>query len=413
MFKRVPGTKDILPEEVCRWQEIEAQARAIFALYGYAEIRPPMIEEASLFDRSLGSSTEIVQKQMFLIKNKEDTYALRPEGTAPIVRSFIENNLEKTGNLAKLFYLGPMFRLERPQKGRLRQFHHIGCEVIGSADPAVDVEVIALARHLLDACGVTGYALKLNTLGCADDKLRLAETLRSALAAQKNDLCEDCRNRFDTNVLRILDCKQEGCRKITGSLQLHESCVCEQCAAHFASVRQGLDSLGLQYEVAVHLVRGLDYYTRTVFEFTHADLGAQDAVGAGGRYDNLVKELGGPPLGAAGFAFGVERMLIASPQMTSNVAGISVFVISLGERARAGSLPLIAELRRAGISCDTDYEGRSLKGAMRQANDLNARFALIIGDNEIEKGVVTLKEMRSGEQREVERTKVIESIRNG
>ncbi|MCG8431040.1 MAG: histidine--tRNA ligase, partial [Candidatus Omnitrophica bacterium] len=363
MFKRVPGTKDILPDEISRWQALEASARDAFALYNYKELRPPLIEEASLFDRSLGASTEIVQKQMFLIHNKDDLYALRPEGTASIVRSYIENNLDKSGKISKLFYLGPMFRLERPQKGRLRQFHHIGCEVIGSSSPGVDIEVISLAESILKAGGIKGYTLKINSLGCPQDKKKLMALLRDALAGKKDSLCEDCRIRYGQNVLRILDCKQEGCRTIVGELGTG-AVLCGECAEHFTRVKAGLEALNIPYTYTPVLVRGLDYYTRTVFEFCHGALGAQDAIGAGGRYDNLVAELGGPAAGAAGFAFGVERLLIAAPPEASNSGNKLVFVISLGERAKEEGYNLLAQLRKAGIAADTDYEDKSLKGAM-------------------------------------------------
>lgn len=410
MFKRVPGTKDILPDELSRWQELEACARAIFALYHYAEIRPPLIEDVALFNRSLGTSTEIVQKQMFLIQNKEDTYALRPEGTASIVRAYIENNLDKKGKISKFFYMGPMFRLERPQKGRLRQFHHIGCEVIGSSEPGVDIEVIALARQLLERFGITGYRIKLNTLGCAEDKKKLAEALRAALRPKQAELCDDCRNRLESNVLRILDCKQPGCKNVVAQVNVHNASLCDGCVSHFERVKEGLAALAVPYEIAPQLVRGLDYYTRTVFEITHDELGAQDAIGAGGRYDKLVSELGGPDLGAVGFAFGVERLCLISGENRSNVAAKLIFVIPLGQNAAQYALPLLKELRDAGIACDTDYDGRSLKSAMRQANDYNARFALIIGDNELAKGVVTLKDMSTGQQQEIRREELINQL---
>ncbi len=402
MLKRVPGTKDILPQEVLCWQEIEEISRSIFSLYNYREIRPPLIEEASLFNRSLGSSSEIVQKQMFLIRNKADLYALRPEGTASIVRAYIENNLDKTAGFLKFYYLGPMFRLERPQKGRLRQFHHIGAEAIGSQDAALDVEIISLVDTLLKSFLIEGYKIKLNTLGCAKDKKALSENLRKALKGKINKLCADCQKRFKTNILRILDCKNEACCAVVKKLNIADSYLCPDCKEHFERVRSGLDLLKINYEFSPYLVRGLDYYTRTVFEVAHQDLGAQDALGAGGRYDNLVKELGGPDLGAIGFALGVERLLlVASQKSTRAEEQKSVYIITLGEEAKKEGLKLLALLRKNGIAADTDYECKSLKGAMRSANDLGVKYVLIIGDNELKKGSVTLKDMTSGEQREV------------
>jgi len=411
MFKKVPGTKDILPEEAVSWQKIEENARRIFSLYNYKEIRPPLIEEASLFNRSLGESTEIVQKQMFLIKNKEDLYCLRPEATASIVRAYIENNLDKTTGFIKLYYIGPMFRLERPQKGRLRQFHHIGCEAIGSHDAGLDAEVISLADNLLKSLSIDNYKIKINSLGCAKDKKELSEILHKALRDKLPRLCADCKSRFKKNALRILDCKNETCREIVKKLGISASHLCPECRAHFARVRKGLDSLKINYEVLPHLVRGLDYYTGTVFEIAHEKLGAQDALGAGGRYNNLVKELGGPDLGAIGFAFGVERLLWVTNSRAQEAAGKKlVYLICLGEEAKSEGLKLLDDLRKKGITCDTDYEGKSLKGAMRKADDSGARFVLILGEDELRKNTITLKDMSSGLQKEVRPEELLRSL---
>ena len=411
MFKRIPGTKDILPEEVCWWQEVEKIARDVFSVYNYKEIRPPLIEEVSLFNRSLGESTEIVQKQMFLIKHGEDLYALRPEGTASIVRAYIENSLDKTAGFAKFFYIGPMFRLERPQKGRFRQFHHLGCEVIGSVDPGVDVEVISLADKLLKNFNIDGYVIKINSLGCAEDKKKLAGSVRQALKNKADKLCDDCKRRFEGNVLRVLDCKNQACQDIIRGLDIAYTCLCPDCKTHFEKVKEGLGALNLNYQVAPYLVRGLDYYTRTVFEITHNELGSQDALGAGGRYDNLVKELGGPDLGAVGFAFGMERLLLAAGDKLPVAAKDLSYIITLGDQARKYGLELLNNLRKEGIACDTDYENKSLKGALRSANDLKARFVLIIGDDELKKGVVTLKDMGSGEQKEARVEDLIKELK--
>lgn len=402
MYKRIPGTRDILPEESCLWQTIEEISRSVFCLYGYQEIRTPLIEDESLFNRSLGKTSEIVQKQMFLIPHQDDLYCLRPEGTASVVRALIENNLDKQSGFVKLFYLGPMFRLERPQKGRLRQFHHIGCEAIGSSSPDLDVETISLVDSLLKRLKIDNYRIKLNNLGCAKDKKSLIEALHKALKSELTHLCPDCQRRYDTNALRILDCKNEGCRKIVESLKIHGSYLCPECSAHFSRVKEGLDILKINYEVVPHLVRGLDYYTRTVFEVSHTDLGAQDALGAGGRYDNLVKELGGPDLGAIGFALGVERLLLVtrSPGHQATRRNLA-YLITLGDTARKEGVRLLDDLRKSGIACDTDYEGKSLKGAMRRADDLKAGHVLILGEDELKKGTVTLKNMSTGEQKEM------------
>jgi len=402
MFKRIPGTKDILPDEIGRWHKIEEEARSIFSLYNYAEVRPPIIEDIALFNRSLGASTEIVQKQMFVIKNASDTYVLRPEGTASVARAYLENNLDKNQGLAKFYYLGPMFRLERPQKGRLRQFHHIGCEVIGSSSPLVDIEVISLADKLLRVFGIEGYRTQINSLGCPKDKQAFTGLLTEALKPKLSKLCADCQERFKRNILRILDCKNESCRKEVAGLNIKDSYLCQDCKDHANKVTAGLDALGVKFEVNPYLVRGLDYYTRTVFEIKHEALGAQDAIGAGGRYDSLIKELGGPDCGSMGFAFGMERLLLVSKCQGAQASGKElIYLITLGESAQKEGLKILNSLRESGIRCDTDYEGKSLKGALRQANDAGAGFVLILGDDELKKRVITLKDMQQGLQQEI------------
>jgi len=411
MFKRILGTKDILPGEVSWWQEIEAISRDIFSSYNYQEIRPPLIEEAALFDRSLGASAEIVQKQMFLIKKEKDVYALRPEGTASIVRAYIENNLVKTSGFIKLYYIGPMFRLERPQKGRLRQFHHIGCEAIGSQDAWVDVEVISLADRLLMAFSIGNYKIKMNSLGCLKDKKELTAILHKGLQDKLGKLCAECHIRFKHNILRILDCKNQDCMEIVRKLDIQDGHLCAGCKTHFNQVKRGLDTLKIDYEIMPSLVRGLDYYTRTVFEITHQDLGSQDALGAGGRYDHLVADLGGPHVGAMGFAFGMERLSLATSHKPGVRSHNLVYVITLGDEEKKQGLKLLADLRKSGITADTDYEGKSLKGAMRKANDLSARHVLIIGEDELKKNVVMLKDMVSGGQKEIKVENIINELR--
>lgn len=411
MFKRVPGTKDILPDEISWWQKIEETSRNIFSLYNYKEVRPPLIEDAALFNRSLGEFTEIVQKQMFLIKNGPDTYVLRPEGTASIVRAYIENNLDKTANFLKLYYIGPMFRLERPQKGRLRQFYHIGSEAIGSREADLDVEVISLADRLLKSYAVKNYQIKINSLGCLKDKKELTRALHKGLKEKIKFLCEDCKNRYQHNILRILDCKNESCRKVVAGLRIEDGHLCPECKRHFTKVKEGLSVLKIDYETRPDLVRGLDYYTRTVFEITHKDLGSQDALGAGGRYDNLVRDLGGPEVGAIGFALGMERLhLVHSSEFIVHSQNL-VYIITLGEEAKKRGLLLLDNLRKADIASDTDYETKSLKGAMRKADNLSARFVIIMGEDELKKNVVTLKDMESGIQEEIQLHGLIENIK--
>jgi len=410
MFKRITGTKDVLPEEAGWWQKIEVISRNIFSLYNYQEIRPPLIEEALLFNRSLGKSSEIVQKQMFLVEREKEVYALRPEGTASVARAYIENNLDKTTGFMKLYYIGPMFRAERPQKGRLRQFHHIGCEAIGSTEADLDVEIISLTDNLLKALSISDYKIKINSLGCPKDKKALTQNLHINLKDKLTKLCAECHTRFKNNPLRILDCKNEQCREVISKLDIQEAYLCPECKAHFSKVKEGLDSLNINYAVTPYLVRGLDYYTRTVFEVTHQDLGSQDALGAGGRYDNLVSDLGGPNVGAMGFALGVERLLLVARCPLPVVRQNLVYLITLGEEAKIQGLKLLDNLRKNGITSDTDYENKSLKGALRKANDLSARYVLIIGEDELKKNVVTCKDMVSGEQKEIKTESLINEL---
>jgi len=411
MFKRIPGTKDILPQESSSWQTVEAIARRVFSLYNYQEIRTPIIEEAALFNRTLGTTTEIVQKQMFLIHNQEDTYVLRPEGTASIVRSYLENSLEKTIGFAKLYYIGPMFRLERPQKGRLRQFHHIGAEAIGSTEASLDIEVISLADQLLKNFGISGYKIKINSLGCLKDKQELSTALKTSLQERSTQLCADCQQRAKNNVLRILDCKKEECQKIVKTLSLKNAHLCPDCQEHFNEVKGGLDNLGISFQLDPQLVRGLDYYNRTVFEITHSDLGSQDAIGAGGRYNNLVQELGGPELGAIGFAFGVERLLLVPNTLNQNSPKKLAYLITLGEAAKSSGIKILNQLRNAGICADMDYLNKSLKGAMRAANDAGATSVLILGDDELKKNTIALKDMAKSTQKEISIQNLIEELK--
>ena len=410
MFKRVSGTKDILPNEISSWQTIETRARKIFSLYNYQEIRTPIIEEALLFNRTLGETTEIVKKQMFLIHNQKDIYALRPEGTASVVRSYLENNLDKEAGFTKLYYIGPMFRLERPQKGRLRQFHHIGVEVIGSPDASVDVEVISLADQLLKNFGISEYKIKINSLGCSKDKQALTLDLKDKLQKKSKELCTDCQERIGNNVLRVLDCKNEVCQKIIKPLCLNHH-LCPECFKHFDLVKDGLNNLNIIFEINPQLVRGLDYYNRTVFEITHSDLGSQDAIGAGGRYNNLVKELGGPDLSGIGFAFGIERLLLTKNSLIEKTQKKLVYFISLGEASKSAGLKILNQLRAAEIPCDTNYLNKSLKGSLRAANDLGASIVLILGDDELKKNTISVKDMSKSTQKEIPIENLIEELK--
>ncbi|MFC1709615.1 histidine--tRNA ligase [Candidatus Omnitrophota bacterium] len=411
MLVQVPrGTKDILPQEISAWQEVERKSRHTFSLYNYQEIRTPIFENIALFKRSLGDTTEIVKKQMFMFKQGKDQLVLRPEVTASIARAYLENNLGFGVKLRKLFYIGPMFRAERPQKGRLRQFHHIGVEAIGSFSPNLDIEIIELADHLLRALGISDYKFLINSLGCHGDKAKFAELIRDSLSKHKGKLCKDCQLRISKNIFRVLDCKNEQCKKVVNALRFGHKYLCDKCQADFNLVLEGLKKLSINFELKEHLVRGLDYYSGVVFEVTHPALGAQDALGAGGRYDYLFKELANKEIGAAGFAFGQERLMLACPNEVS-AEKLNIYIVTLGEEATSKGLELAKNIRGAGISCDFDYSEGSLKSKLKEANRLGVAFVVIIGGNELDKGKAILKHMKENRQEEIEFGSLINHIK--
>jgi histidyl-tRNA synthetase len=397
------GTTDLLADEVKRWSAVEHTVKRLARLYGFEEIRTPLIEDAALFLRSIGETTDIVQKEMFRVDRGG---VLRPEGTASVVRAYLEHNLHKTQGFTKLFYVGPMFRAERPQAGRLRQFHQYGVEAIGSASPWVDVEVIVLCLRILEGCGLSPsrVSLWLSSMGCRDDQRRSAEALRKRLAPERSTLCKDCQGRLDKNVFRILDCKHPACHQIAwadGSPFL----LCDGCRAHFDAVRSGLRQAGVPFDDTRTFARGLDYYTRTVFEVRAVGLGSQDAVAAGGRYDHLVEELGGPSLGAVGFAAGIERLLMAlagSAQAADGAPARAGLYLAVAQPALIAEAFRFAQaLRERGLCARLDYEGKSLKAQLREADKHECRFVAILGEQELAQRAVTLKDLEQQSQRAV------------
>ncbi len=399
------GTSDILPEEISAWQSLEKKVRLILENYSYREIRTPIFEETALFVRSLGTTTDIVQKQMLnLAGDKKEGFSLRPEGTASIARSYIEHDFDKKEQLSKLYYLGAMFRGERPQKGRLRQFHQIGVEAIGpnSASPYLDAEVIALSVELLKGLGVEGFKLKINTLGSAEDKENFSKLLRQNLSKHKKELCEECQNRLERNVFRILDCKNPQCKNIVDGLDIKGDYLSKESREYYDNVKEALNSLSISFEESSKLVRGLDYYTHTVFEISHEGLGSQDALGAGGRYNDLISQLGGPKVDAIGFALGLERILLAlSKDKMQMPKPLDFFLIALDENSLRRGFLLLQELRSKNISGEMNYRASSMKSQMRQADKSGARFVLILGEDELKSSSVTIKDMKSGEQNKV------------
>jgi len=412
MIPGIRGTRDILPAEVGRWRRVEGVARDLCARYGYAELRTPVIEREELFAKGTGESTDIVQKEMYAFTDKGgDRITLRPEATPSMVRSFVEHALEQELPCAKLYSLGPMFRYERPQKGRYRQFHQLDVEVFGITDPAVDAEVIEMASALVAELGIETAELVINSVGCDACRPRFSQALIDALGERVAELCGDCQRRSVTNPLRIFDCKVPADQPIIDQLPQSEDFLCDACRDHFAEVRRQLDAYGLSYRVSHRLVRGLDYYTRTTFEMLGTNLGAQNALLGGGRYDHLVKQLGGPDRPGIGFAAGLERLVLALPEGAGEIDVADAFVVALGDPSWSAARILARDLRRAGLTTLIDYEGRSSKSQMKRANRSRARHMLILGEDELASNQVTVKTMETGEQQTVTRADLVAHLR--
>ncbi len=399
----IKGMNDILPGEVETWQFLEATARRVFSLHGFSEIRVPVVEKTELFCRSIGETTDIVEKEMYTFQDKGgNSLTLRPEGTASVMRALIEHKLYARDPLNKLFYLGPMFRHERPQKGRYRQFHQIGVEAVGVDDPSIDAQTVAMLSHFADEIGLRELDLQLNSLGCPECRPKYREQLLAFLQKRLDALCDDCRRRYQTNPLRVLDCKVAGCREATHEAPAMLDHLCSDCDDHFSAVRGYLDGLGTPYSVNKRMVRGLDYYTKTTFELVTGQLGAQNAVAAGGRYDGLVKQLGGPELPGIGFAMGVERLFLLLDGNRCEATKPDVFLAALGEKARREAFNRMHRLQRRGIRAEMEYQAKSLKAQMRRADKLGTRFVLILGEDELTRGVAQLRDMADSSQQEVE-----------
>ncbi|MHB8122813.1 MAG: histidine--tRNA ligase [Desulfuromonadaceae bacterium] len=397
----VKGFNDILPDESGRWQYIEQTARRVFELNGFGEIRVPVMEKTELFCRSIGDATDIVEKEMYTFTDKgENSVTLRPEGTAGVMRAFIEHKLYAQDPIAKLYYLGPMFRYERPQKGRYRQFHQIGAEITGVHDPLADAQVLNMLTAFFREIGLTEPTLQINSLGCPECRPAYRATLRSFLEERMGHLCEDCKRRFDTNPLRMLDCKVPGCIEATAGAPSVLEHLCSGCDEHFSSVRRYLDLSSTPYSINSRMVRGLDYYTRTTFEMVTGLLGSQSAVAAGGRYDGLISQLGGPSIPGIGFALGLERvaLLLGSQDFASLP---DLFIATMGGGERDVAFRLMDGLLKSGVRVEMDYEGKSLKSQMRRADKLKARYSVVIGGNEVETGRASFKRMADGLQADV------------
>lgn len=405
-FQKPRGTVDLMPQDTQLWRYLEQRIHSICERYNYAELRTPLFENTDLFRRGVGETTDIVEKEMYTFESRGgDSLTLRPEGTAPTVRAYVEHKLYGDPNQpVKLYYMGPMFRYERPQAGRQRQFHQFGIEAIGSHDPAVDAEVIALAAQLFNDLGIQELDLELNSVGCSTCRPVHREKLVEFLMPHKEELCKDCQSRLERNPMRILDCKEDRCKTITADAPSIIDHLCSECDDHFTHVKGYLDDLDIKYQVNPKLVRGLDYYTRTAFEFMEGSIGAKSTICGGGRYNRLVEEVGGPDQPGIGFGMGIERLMLAISALGVELPiqrGIDVYLIALGEASSRERVRLLQKLRQAGIRAECDYMERKMKAQIKAADRLGARYAIIFGDDELQKGIVQLKDLTNGEQREI------------
>lgn len=408
------GTKDILPEQVGNWLWLENKIRELCAVYGYEEIRTPTFEHTELFQRGIGEGTDVVDKEMYTFKDRGDrSITLRPENTASVVRAYLQNKLYANAGLTKLFYIGSMFRYDRPQAGRLREFHQFGVEALGEKNPAVDAEIILLAWDFLKSLGLDDLKLKINTVGCPACRPIFKKKLTEYFTEEIDELCGDCRRRLEKNPLRILDCKVDGAKEVMEDAPKIETCLCDDCREHFNSLKKFLTAAGVDFEIDNRLVRGLDYYTKTAFEIQYAPLGAQSAVAGGGRYDGLIKEIGGDDTPGIGFAAGLERILLALelqkllPEQNKKIAA---FVVSGGAAAEIYSFKLLTELRRKNISAAMDFGKKSMKAQMKAAAKSGAKFALIVGEDEVANSTVTVKNLETAAQVTVPLAEVSEKI---
>jgi len=411
MIQLVKGTKDIYGAEVKAWQEIEEKMRRLCETFGIGEIRTPAFEFTELFVRGVGETTDIVQKEMYTFTDDGDrSLTLRPEGTAGAVRAYIEHGMHNQAQPTKLYYISPTFRCENTQAGRQRQFHQFGIEILGSYSAAQDAEVISVATALLEEMGIKGVELRINSLGCPECRARYNKTLKEFIGKNLDKLCDTCKERFEKNPLRVLDCKEEGCQAIIADAPSVLDCLDEECTAHFEKVQAILKENGIPFTVDPKIVRGLDYYTRTVFEFVFDGL----TVCGGGRYDMLVEECGGKPTGAVGFGLGIERLMMILEKLNGPLADMperDVYIGSMGEAGLMRAQALTFALRKSGVKADCDTVERSVKAQMKYANKIGAKYSVILGDSELESGKVQLKEMETGEAEEVAVADLVEILK--
>ncbi|MBP3310155.1 MAG: histidine--tRNA ligase [Ruminococcus sp.] len=403
-IKRPNGTEDVLPKDVHKWLTVEKIARETAESFGFSEIRIPTFENTDLFLRSVGETTDVVQKEMYTVMAKETKFTLRPEGTAGTIRAMLQNGLLNEALPQRVFYILSCFRHERPQAGRLREFHQFGLEMAGSPSPCADAEVISLAKTLLDRLGLKNIELYINSIGCPTCRAKYHEALRSYFEERKDELCDTCLSRLEKNPMRILDCKSPVCGEIAKDAPLIIDYLCEECSEHFEKLKNYLTKLGIDYKVNPKIVRGLDYYTKTVFEFVTTEIGAQGTVCGGGRYDGLIEQLGGQHIPALGFAMGIERLLLVMEKQGCDYLTpkkCDIYFATMGDSALEKAMELSRELREYGYFAEYDMMNRGLKAQMKYANKIGAAFTVVLGDNELNEGKAKLKNMESGDEKEI------------
>jgi len=401
---RIKGMEDVVPSQVHKWHTVEKVASDIAEAYGFREIRIPTFENTELFVRSVGETTDVVQKEMFTVTGRESKFTLRPEGTAGTIRAVLQNGLLNEALPQKVFYILSCFRHEKPQAGRLWEFHQFGAEMAGSSSPAADAEMISMAGSVIEKLGIKDIELHINSIGCPHCRAKYYEKLREFFEPNKEKLCPTCLSRLEKNPMRILDCKSEICREIGKEAPLMIDYLCDECSEHFTSLKKYLDEMGIKYSIDPKIVRGLDYYTKTVFEFITTSIGAQGTICGGGRYDGLIGEMGGNPTPALGFAMGLERLIMTMEKQGCEFAEprqCDIYIGSMGEAAGIKAAALVNELRTGGVKAEWDVMGRGVKAQMKYANKIGAAYSIILGDNELAEGKAKLKNMQSGEESEI------------
>ncbi|MDK2945349.1 histidine--tRNA ligase [Geotoga petraea] len=411
-YSKIKGTQDIFGDDIKYWNFLEKNLREILIKYGYHEIRTPIFENTELFYRSIGENTDVVQKEMYTFKDKgERSITLRPEGTAPTVRAYVENSMINFGQPYKLFYIGPMFRYEKPQSGRYRQFHQAGAEIFGTDFPVADAEVIAMLDKFFKKIGLREYSIKINSIGSLESRNKYREVLKEYYSDKIDNMCDDCKRRYNTNIMRLLDCKVD--KEYSKDAPSILDSLTDEDKEHFENVKSFLDSFEVEYEIDSSIVRGLDYYNLTAFEVEHNKLGAQSVIAGGGRYDGLVKELGGPNTPAIGFGIGIERVILAIKEEKieiNNPEEVDVYIAYIGKKSAKTAIEIANILRDRGIKTYLNISKRNVSGQLKHANKVNAKFSVIFGNEEIEKDIVTFRDMESGEQTQVERSWFVDLI---